>query len=91
MAPNHFMLSEPVLQERLHLVERERRRARLQFDKSLRRLAAIVVRNSNDAHFLDRRMLIDGLFDVARIDVEPAAQQHVLDPVHDIDGPVSSM
>src|SRR3984885_11506698 len=82
---DHFVLSETLLQKRLHLLERQRRRAGLQLDEGLRRLAAIVVRNSDDAHFLDRRVLIDGLFDVARIDVEAAAEQHVLGAVDDID------
>src|SRR3984885_2440779 len=72
---DHFVLAEALLQERLHLIERERRRAGLQLDEGLRGLAAIVVRNSDDAHFLDRGMLIDGLLDVARIDVKAAAQQ----------------
>src|SRR3984885_3865854 len=82
---DHFVLSETLLQKRLHLLERQRRRAGLQLDEGLRGLAAIVVRNSDDAHFLDPRVLIDGLLDVARIDVEAAAEQHVLGPVDDID------
>src|ERR1700691_2397437 len=67
---DHFMLSEPLLQKRLHFLERERGHAGFQLDEGLRRLAAIVVGNSDDAHFLDRGVLIDGLLDVARIDVE---------------------
>src|ERR1700678_4094557 len=80
---DHFMLSETLLQKRLHLVKRERDRAGFQLDEGLRRLAAIVVGNSDNAHFLDRGVLIDGLLDVARIDVEAAAEQHVLGSVDD--------
>src|ERR1700693_6369067 len=70
---DHFVLAEALLQERLHLIERERRRAGLQLDEGLRGLAAIVVWDSDAAHFLDRRMLIDRLLDVAGIDVKAAA------------------
>src|SRR6202453_1215368 len=78
-----FMLSYTILQNRLHLVKRGRDRAGFQLDEGLRRLAAIVVGNSDNAHFLDRGVLIDGLLDVARIDVEAAAEQHVLGSVDD--------
>src|ERR1700722_15275720 len=80
---DHFVLSQPFPQERFHLLECERRRTGLQFDEGLRGLAAIVVRNSDDAHFLARPVLKRPPLDVAWIDVEPAAQEHVLGPVDD--------
>jgi len=49
-----------------------------QFDKRLRRLAAVMVGNADHDHFLHRRMFVDRLLDHLRIDVEAAGDDHVL-------------
>src|SRR5262245_6545505 len=64
-----------------------RPRAGLQPYEGLRRLAAIRVLDADDRHLLDRRMLIDRLFDPARIDIVARANNQVLDAVDDEDEP----
>src|SRR4029077_1227904 len=80
---HHFVLAELVLQEFLEFVERKRRGTLLQLDEGFRRLAAVLVSDTDYRHLLDRRVLVDRLLENARIDVEAAAQQHVLGSVDD--------
>src|SRR4029077_15854667 len=80
---HHFVLAELVLQEFLEFVERKRRGTLLQLDEGFRRLAAVLVSDTDYRHLLDRRVLVDRLLENARIDVEAAAQQHVLGAVDD--------
>src|SRR5215470_7473541 len=79
------MLAELVLQKFLKLLQREGGGACLQLDEGLWRLSAVFILNTDHRNFLDRRMLVDGLLKYARIDIEAAAQQHVLGAIDDVD------
>ena len=68
--------------EQLHL------RAGPEHDRCRDLLAEPCVRESDDGGFGDRRMLVEHLLDLARVDVEPAADDHVLQPPDDVDEPV---
>ena len=56
-----------------------------QLDEGLDHLAAVLVRNAADRDLGDRRVQVDRLLDHARIDVEAAGDDQVLDPVDQID------
>ena len=63
---------------------RRRLLACAELDKSLRRLAAILVGDADDRHFLHGGVLVNRLLDPARIDVEARAEDEILDAVDDI-------
>src|SRR5581483_5105714 len=48
-------------------------------------LALALVGDPDDLHVSDRRVAVQELLDLARVDVLPAADHHVLDPPHDRD------
>jgi hypothetical protein len=58
---------------------------RLQADDGLDRLAAIRVGNPNDGRFADGRVLIEHFFNLARPDLEPRSDEHVLLAVDEIE------
>src|SRR3979411_1716982 len=74
----NLMLAELAGEECPELVQREWHGAVAQFDKGLRRLAAVLVRYADHDHFLHRGVFIDRLLDHLRIDVEAAGDDHVL-------------
>jgi hypothetical protein len=80
---HHFMLAQRVLQEQPELVQREWRRAVLELDEGLGMLPTIRVGDADHDDLGNRRMPVDGFLDGAWVDVEAAAQQHVLDAVGD--------
>src|SRR5215831_2497829 len=82
---HHFVLAKLVLQKFLELVKRELCRTLLQLDECFRRLAAIFISDADHGYLLDARVLVDRLLKYARINIEAAAQQHVLGAIDDVD------
>ena len=76
------MLAQPVGEEAAQRVQRKAGSARFQRHIGLGRLAAIGVGDADDDAFGDIGVLVDRLFDLRRIDVEAARQDHVLAAVH---------
>src|SRR5712664_1047708 len=74
----NLVLAKLAGEECLELVQREGHGAVAQFDKSLRRLAAVIVRYADHDHFLHRGVLIDRLLDHLRLDIEAAGTARVL-------------
>ena len=56
-----------------------------QADDGVDLIAPILVRNADHGAFDDGVMLIDGVLHLGRIDVLAARDDHILDPIHDID------
>src|SRR5665647_1287444 len=53
-----------------------------QLNKSLNRLTAVLIRNTDGDYVLDFGMREEDLIDVPRIDVESACDNHILGPVN---------
>src|ERR1700742_2917886 len=54
-------------------------------DERFHRLAPTVVGDADDGDLADRRMLGDHALDLGRVDVQPAADDHVAGPVDDVE------
>src|SRR6266498_3159839 len=62
--------------------------ALLEDDPGADRLAVALVGDADHLHVLDRRMRVQELLDLARVDVLAAADDHVLDSADDVDVPL---
>src|SRR5690348_12157858 len=79
-----FVGCYPVLHERAQFVGGGGS-ARLELHGGGDFLAEMLIRDSDDGGFGYGWMLVDDLFDLARVHVESAADDHVLLPVHDVE------
>src|SRR5690606_16031757 len=64
---------------------RRRVRAFLQHDVGLYGFATVRIGHADHRGFLDRRVGVDDLLDLPRVDVEAAGDDHVLLPVDDVE------
>ena len=80
--PRVLVGGDPLLHERPQLVRRGRG-ARLERDRRAHLLAERVVRDPDHGRLGDRRMLVQDLLDLPRVDVVPAADDQLLLAVHD--------
>src|SRR6185437_4957639 len=58
-----------------------------QLDPGTQLLAVLLIRHADDLNILDRRMAVEELLDLARVDVLAAPDHHVLDPADDVQVP----
>src|ERR1700688_4754917 len=63
-------------------------RSRLSHDASSHEFAPLWIRYAKDCCFTNRRVLVDGGLDLARIDIFTASNDHVLETIQDIKIPV---